>query len=257
MHDVGKPEQVVLTRSLLVELGGLPVLRDVSVDIKAGELTALMGGNGSGKTTLIRALLGLIPHQRGQVELFGTPSTEFHDWSRIGYVPQRGTVNITQATVREVVSTGRLSTRRPFQVATAKDHDHVAAALDNVGLSDRARQPFNQLSGGQQQRVLIARALAHSADLLILDEPFAGVDLSVQASLAELIGTLNASGTTVLVVLHETGALAPLLTNSIVLREGRIVHTGTAPDSFDHYHERIEVDHSSHPLLSGIIKEDH
>lgn len=257
MHGFGKSETVILTRSLLVERGGLPILRDISLDVKAGELTALMGGNGSGKTTFIRALLGLIPHQRGQVELFGVPSTEFNDWSRIGYVPQRGTVNIKQATVKEVVATGRLATRRPFQMATAADHEHVAKAIADVDLTDRAQQPFSQLSGGQQQRVLIARALAHSADLLILDEPFAGVDLHVQASLATLIGNLNAAGTTVLVVLHETGALKPLLTNSIVLREGKVVHTGPAPDSFDHYHERLEVDHTQHPLLSGIIKEDH
>ncbi|HML52053.1 MAG TPA: ABC transporter ATP-binding protein [Propionicimonas sp.] len=251
--QLDQPETAIHTESLLVELGGLPILREVNIDIDRGELTALMGGNGSGKTTLVRALLGLTPHQAGQVELFGVPSESFADWGRIGYVPQRGSVNIKQATVKEVVATGRLSSRKPFLPATARDRARVSQALEQVGLADRSRQPFTQLSGGQQQRVLIARALAHAADLLILDEPFAGVDLTVQASLAELIGELNAAGTTVLVVLHETGALEPLLTNCIVLREGRVVHTGPAPETTDHYHERPEP--LAPPLMSGLIEE--
>lgn len=249
------PDAAIHTTSLGVELGGLPILREISITVNRGELTALMGGNGSGKTTLVRALLGLTPHNAGQVELFGVASDSFTDWGRIGYVPQRGSVNIKQATVKEVVSTGRLSSRKPFIPATSRDRRRVIEALEQVGLADRARTPFTQLSGGQQQRVLIARALAHAADLLILDEPFAGVDLSVQASLAELIGELNAQGTTVLVVLHETGALEPLLTNCIVLREGRVVHTGPTPEVTDHYHER--TDDPPPTLISGLIEETH
>jgi zinc transport system ATP-binding protein len=251
--QLSQPEEVIRTESLLVELGGLPILREVSIQVGRGELTALMGGNGSGKTTLVRALLGLTPHQGGQVELFGTPAAQFHDWQRIGYVPQRGSVSIKQATVAEVVATGRLSTRRPFAPSSTTDRARIAAALEAVGLADRAKRPFTQLSGGQQQRVLIARALAAKVDLLVLDEPFAGVDLGVQDSLATLIGALNSDGTTVLVVLHETGALGPMLTNSIVLREGRVVHVGAPPESSDHYHEQAERSHD--PLLTGLIGE--
>jgi zinc transport system ATP-binding protein len=248
-----QPDSVISTESLLVELGGLPILREISIKVGRGELTALMGGNGSGKTTLVRALLGLTPHQGGQVELFGTPAAQFQDWQRIGYVPQRGSVNIKQATVVEVVATGRLSTRRPFAPSSPKDRARIAAALSAVGLIDYAKRPFTQLSGGQQQRVLIARALACEVDLLVLDEPFAGVDLGVQESLATLIGELNSAGTTVLVVLHETGALGPLLTNSIVLREGRVVHVGAPPESSDHYHEHPERSHDQ--LLTGLMGE--
>jgi zinc transport system ATP-binding protein len=250
---LSQPDSVIRTESLLVELGGLPILREISIEIGRGELTALMGGNGSGKTTLVRALLGLTPHQGGQIELFGQPLRTFRDWQRIGYVPQHGSVNIKQATVKEVVATGRLSTRGPFTPSTAKDRTRISAALEAVGLADRARRPFTQLSGGQQQRVLIARALAGQVDLLVLDEPFAGVDLGIQDSLAKLIGELNATGTTVLVVLHETGALAPLLTSSIVLREGRVIHVGAPPEVADHYHERPEQ--LEKPLISGLIGE--
>ncbi len=253
--QLNRPDLVIRTESLLVELGGLPILREISIEIGRGELTALMGGNGSGKTTLVRALLGLTPHQGGQIELFGQPSQAFRDWQRIGYVPQRGSVSIKQATVKEVVATGRLSTRSPFTPSSAKDRARISAALEAVGLTDRARRPFTQLSGGQQQRVLIARALAGQADLLVLDEPFAGVDLGVQDSLAKLIAELHAAGTTVLVVLHETGALAPLLTNSIVLREGRVIHVGSPPEVADHYHERPDL--PERPLLTGLIGEAH
>lgn len=248
--QLDQPGSVIKTESLLVELGGLPILREVSVAVGPGELTALMGGNGSGKTTLVRALLGLIPHQRGRVELFGTPLESFRDWRRVGYVPQRGAVVIKQATVQEVVASGRSGYRRPFLPLSKADHSQIRAALDEVGLADRAGSPFSELSGGQQQRVLIARALATGAELLVMDEPFAGVDLHVQDDLAALIGQLNKAGTTVLVVLHETGALAPLLTNSIVLREGRVVHTGTPPEHPAPHHELPPADRP--PLLSGI-----
>jgi zinc transport system ATP-binding protein len=251
--SLNQPDSVVHTESLLVELGGLPILREVSIDVGRGELTALMGGNGSGKTTLVRSLLGLTPHQGGRIELFGVPSEEFRDWRRIGYVPQRGSVSIKQATVAEVVATGRLSTRRPFTLTSSTDRARIADALTAVGLTDRARRPFTELSGGQQQRVLIARALASEVDLLVLDEPFAGVDLRVQESLATLLRDLNRAGTTVLVVLHETGALAPLLTNSIVLREGRVIHVGPPPDTADHYHERPQPKEKR--LLTGLIGE--
>jgi zinc transport system ATP-binding protein len=250
-----QPASVVRTESLLVELGGLPILREVSIDIRRGDITALMGGNGSGKTTLVRALLGLTPHQGGQVELFGVPDTEFRDWNRVGYVPQRGTVNIKQATVAEVVATGRLSVRPPFAPASKTDRRRVAQALEQVHLADRMHRPFVDLSGGQQQRVLIARALVGEAELLVLDEPFAGVDLGVQDSLAALIGELNQRGTTVLVVLHETGALTPLLTNAIVLREGRVIHVGTPPSEPDHYHEQDQ--RAEDRLLRGLIGESH
>lgn len=248
--QLDRPGSVISTEALLVELGGLPILREVTVSVAAGELTALMGGNGSGKTTLVRALLGLIPRQSGRIEMFGTPLEKFRDWRRIGYVPQRVEVVIKQATVGEVVASGRAGYRRPFLPLSRADRSQISAALAEVGLADRAGSPFSELSGGQQQRVLIARALATGAELLVMDEPFAGVDLHVQDELAGLIGQLNAAGTTMLVVLHETGALAPLLTNSIVLREGRVVHTGAPPAHPGSHHDRLPE--TTPRLMTGI-----
>lgn len=224
-------------RHLNVQLGGLPILRDVSLTVGAGDIVALMGGNGSGKTTLVRTLLGLLPHQHGSIALFGTPIGEFRDWWRLGYVPQRGTTGIRQATVAEVVATGRLAHRRPFAPASRHDRRVVSATLQRLGLQEVAQRSFTELSGGQQQRVLIARALAGEAELLVLDEPLAGVDLVTQRSLADLIAGLNRDGVTAVIVLHELGPFEGLLTRAVVLREGRVVADGGPPRAGHHGHE--------------------
>jgi zinc transport system ATP-binding protein len=238
---------VLAVEDLSVQLGGLPVLRGISLSVSAGEAVALLGGNGSGKSTLVRTLVGLIPPHRGSVQLFGRPLAEFRQWSRVGYVPQRSTTGMRGAKVREVVASGRLSHRRPFAPRRPEDRRAVAQALEAVGLSDRAGDDLAVLSGGQQQRVLIARALAGRPELLILDEPNAGVDLAHQQVLAGLLGSLIETGTAVLVVLHEVGPLEALINRAIVLSEGRIVHDGAldevAPAHPRPGHEHPHPDH--------------
>ncbi len=233
-------------------LGGQPVLRSVSMDVKAGQLIVLEGANGSGKTTLVRTILGLTAYQQGSVQLFGQELARFRDWFRIGYVPQRASVQLPHATVGEVVSTGRVAARRPFQRATAADRTLVAEALAQVGMADRAHSAYRELSGGQQQRVLIARALASQAELLVMDEPLAGVDVEAQASLAVMLGTLKEGGVTQLIVLHELGALEPLIDRVVVLRDGQVLPPGT-PHTHAHDHEVEWVSHSD-PLLPGTVE---
>ncbi len=209
--------------SLYVSLDGMPILRDVSLHVAASEAVAVLGGNGSGKTTLIRATTGLVPHQEGSVELFGLPIGQFHDWQRLGYVPQHAAMNVSHATVREVVSSGRLSHLKPFQPRRSSDRKAIAEALEQVGLGDRAHWPFRTLSGGQKQRALIARALASKPELLVMDEPFAGVDLHSQGGLSQLLADLRDQGLGLAIVLHELGALAEVLDRSITLCDGRMV----------------------------------
>jgi zinc transport system ATP-binding protein len=217
---------VLSAADVSVELGGLPVLRGITLAVQAGEAVALLGGNGSGKSTLVRALLGLVPLERGSVELFGQPLGSFRRWSSIGYVPQRSTASLSGAKVKEVVASGRLAHRPPFVPPRPADRAAVAHALESVGLSDRAGDRLSVLSGGQQQRVLIARALAGQPELLILDEPTAGVDLAHQSALAEVLSALIEAGTAVVVVLHEVGALGPLIDRAVALREGRVAYDG-------------------------------
>ena len=220
-----------------VSLGGVPILRDVSLTVEPNEVVALLGGNGSGKTTLVRALLRLVPHDRGEISLFGTPLAEFREWRRVGYVPQRASVSMHSTTVRELVSSGTLSTRRPFAPLGRAGRLRVSEVIERVGLASKADDAFVHLSGGQQQRVLIARALVSSPSLLVMDEPFAGVDLATQQRLAELVGSLHSEGMAVLVVLHETEAFASLLSRVVVLREGRVAHDGALESNATHGHE--------------------
>lgn len=222
---------------LHVSLGGNPILDDVDLRVGPAEVVAILGGNGSGKTTLLRAVLGLTPSDAGEVRLFGQPLKEFRQWARVGYVPQRSGLALHSATVREVVTSGRLAHRRPFTPLRAADRAAIAHALDHVGLAGRAEDEIVHLSGGQQQRALIARALVSEPDLLVLDEPLAGVDLPTQEAVADVVAEHARHGLAVLVVLHELGSFAPLLDRAVVLKEGRVVHDGPPLDVGEGGHE--------------------
>ena len=235
---------------LRVSLGGVPILRDVSMRVAAAEMVALLGGNGSGKTTLVRAALGLVAHDRGTIRLFGAPLEEFRDWARIGYVPQRASVTMHSTTVAELIASGTLSRRRPFQPMSRSDRVRVGELIERVGLSAKAHEAFVHLSGGQQQRVLIARALVSKPSFLIMDEPLAGVDLTTQQKLADLVGSLRRDGLAVLVVLHETEALASLIDRAVVLQAGRVIQNGPLTDSA-HAHEHVHPDHRI-PILEEV-----
>jgi zinc transport system ATP-binding protein len=253
---VNAADGVVLeARDTAVTLGGRPIVRDVSLSVGSGEVVALLGANGSGKSTLVKALVGLNPLSGGSVSLFGTPLSRFSDWSRLGYVPQRSAVaQGVPSTVREVVSSGRLSRRRPFVPAGREDRAAVVRALETVDLADRAGHTVSTLSGGQQQRVLVARTLAGEPDLLVLDEPTAGVDHANQHAIAGALGTLAAQGATILVVLHELGPFAPLITRCVVLRDGRLAYDGPPTDGLlggdgHHHHEQPAA-----PLLRPPVR---
>lgn len=210
-----------------VSLGGMPIVRHVSADIAPGEFVALLGANGSGKTTLLRAVLGLVPHQQGSIELFGEQLTGFRSWHRLGYVPQHIDPAMLNSTVREVVATGRLPLRRPFLPPSRRDREAVACAIDAVGLGGKARIQIAHLSGGQRRRALIARALATDPELLVMDEPLAGVDLETQESLAALMHELTATRRlTTVVVLHEPGPFADIVRRTLLLQDGLLTYDG-------------------------------
>ncbi|MCZ9346729.1 metal ABC transporter ATP-binding protein [Streptomyces sp. TRM76130] len=252
-------EPVISLRGVRAELGSRLVLRGIDLTVRHGEVVALLGANGSGKSTAVRTAIGQVPATAGEVELFGTPLRRFRDWARVGYVPQRTTAaGGVPATVTEVVSSGRLSRAR-FGVLRKADHAAVRHALDLVGLADRAKDSVNALSGGQHQRVLIARALAADPELLIMDEPMAGVDLASQEVLAETLRTQTAAGATVLLVLHELGPLEPLIDRAVVLRDGCVLHDGPPPEAVgqhalpghDHVHPHAPGD--AEPIRTGLL----
>ncbi|NLU78969.1 ABC transporter ATP-binding protein [Micromonospora sp. HNM0581] len=224
------PEVITVTHGV-VGYGDRPVLRDVTLTVTAGEVVAVLGANGSGKSTLIRAILGLVPLSAGAVTLFGRPVRRFRQWQRVGYVPQRlGAGGGVPATVGEVVAAGRLARRGILRPPGRVDRAAVAEALDAVGLADRAKDPVATLSGGQQQRTLIARALAGRPELLILDEPTAGVDAASQEAFAGALRDFTSGGGTVLLVAHELGPLRSVIGRAIVVHQGFVVHDGAVPE---------------------------
>ncbi|MFC8423216.1 metal ABC transporter ATP-binding protein [Streptomyces sp. NPDC057236] len=252
-------EPVISLRGVRAELGSRPVLRGIDLTVRRGEVVALLGANGSGKSTAVRSVIGQVPVSAGEIGLFGTPRHRFRDWARVGYVPQRTTAaGGVPATVTEVVSSGRLARTR-FGLFRKADHAAVRHALDLVGMADRAKDSVDALSGGQHQRVLIARALAAAPDLLIMDEPMAGVDLASQEVLAETLRHQVSEGATVLLVLHELGPLEPLIDRAVVLRDGCVLHDGPPPKAVgqhalpghDHVHPHAPA--GTEPIRTGLL----
>ncbi|MEI4271810.1 ATP-binding cassette domain-containing protein [Klenkia sp. LSe6-5] len=216
---MSRPDAPLLAvRGAAVGHDGRAVLGGLDLEVGPGDVVAVRGANGTGKSTLVRTVLGLGGLVRGRVELFGTPLDRFRDWRRVGYVPQRTAVTAGMpVTVRELVATGRLPRLRPWQRFTEADRCGVDCALEGAGLAGDGHRQLAELSGGQHRRALVARALAGDPELLVLDEPTAGVDAAAQQVLAATLAGLSATGVGIVVVLHEVGPLAPVLTRTVSL----------------------------------------
>jgi zinc transport system ATP-binding protein len=237
------------------------VVQGVDLTVHRGEVVAVLGPNGSGKSTLVRGLLGLTDHLGGDVRLFGVPRSQFGEPSRLGYVPQRHTLSASvRATVTEVVATGRLPHHRWWRpvLRSAREAAVIDRALAVVGLGDRAQADVATLSGGQQRRVLIARALVGQPDVLLLDEPTAGVDAANQQVLSTVLERLASGGTTMVIVTHELAALSRVVTRVVVVDHGRVAfdgglaeYTARAPElGHDHHHHHHDDEQS--PARSSL-----
>lgn len=188
------PNSALDVHDLTVSLGGRPVLDGVDLAVAPGENVGLIGPNGAGKTTLLRAVLGLVKPDAGTIR---------QSTGRPGYVPQKHEFTWDfPITVAGAVLNARTATRW-LRGPTRDDRDATAEALDRVGLTDLAARPVGELSGGQRQRVLVARALARRPSLLLLDEPFTGVDVPTQELLTGLLARLAKEGTAVLMTTHD------------------------------------------------------
>jgi zinc transport system ATP-binding protein len=208
------------------------VLDGVSLHVGSGEFVALAGSNGSGKSTLIRVALGLTSPAAGEVRLFGQPPAALRDRWRVGYVPQRPVVvDQLPATVEEVVASGCVARRGWARRPRPHDRGRIERALAVVALAELRRTPIVELSGGQQQRAFIARALASDPELLVLDEPVAGVDADSQDRFRDaLVTRCHEDGVAVLLVSHELGAVADDLDRLVLLRGGTVAFDGLPGD---------------------------
>jgi zinc transport system ATP-binding protein len=221
------PTPLIEAEHVSFSYGDGPVLDDVSLAIAHGEFVALVGPNGSGKSTLLKILLGLIQPDAGRVRIFGTAPERFNERWRLGYVPQRPELTSEiPATVEEVVAAGRLPRRGWWRRMRPADQEAVRHAVGSVALGDLRSRPVGELSGGQQQRTFIARAFASEPDLLVLDEPIAGIDRESQARFRDSLTHLVAEhGAGVLLVSHELSAVASDLDRVVVLKQ-RVIFDG-------------------------------
>ncbi|MBW8825185.1 MAG: metal ABC transporter ATP-binding protein [Acidobacteria bacterium] len=247
-------EPVVSLHGVSFAYGAAEVLSDIDLEVRPGEFVALVGPNGSGKSTLLRLLLGLLRPQAGEIELFGGPPDALRSRHRLGYVPQRpGLANDLTASVADVVAAGLLSRGRWWARRPGRQHQAIDRALTAVSLADRRHERIRDLSGGQQQRAFIARALAADPELLVLDEPVAGVDAESQRQFREsLLHLVRERGGTVLLVSHELGAVADVLDRVVVLKRtvrfdgppaelsGTGVHLGVHDSDLPFWLEQVE-----------------
>ncbi len=217
-------ETALSARGLACGYRHVPVLRDVDLEIPAGELTVLVGPNGCGKTTLIRTLCGLLPPLDGDIRIGGRPMRSLsvrERARRAAYVPQME-APVPGYTVRQTAWTGRFARLGWFSPGTAEDDRAVADALAAVGLEGDAERPAAELSGGEFRRLLIARALAQEAPVFFLDEPEAHLDAGHQAEILGLLRRLARGGTAVAATIHDLN-LASLWADRVgVLSAGRV-----------------------------------
>lgn len=202
---------IVRVRHVQLYRDGQEVLRDVNLDVGGGEILGIVGPNGGGKTSLLRLLLGLDRPSSGDVELFGGPVARFREWHRIGYIPQHAVAFDPNfpATVRETVLLGRVASRGAFRWFRTEDHEVARRAIDLCGLSGLEGRRVGALSGGEKQRVFIAKAIAARPDLLVMDEPTAGVDPESERRFYDLLGRLKEElGLTVIFVSHDLGVVS-------------------------------------------------
>ncbi|MBA1432698.1 MAG: metal ABC transporter ATP-binding protein [Epsilonproteobacteria bacterium] len=198
-------------KNLSFVVHGQTILQNINLQVFHGEYIAIIGPNGGGKTTLIRMLLGLEEPTSGEIRLFGKKLKHFKEWHKIGYVPQRASYVDANfpATVEDIVNMGRIAKRGIFAGMSQEDREIVQDAMQKMDIADLKDKMVGTLSGGQRQRVMIARALASSPEILILDEPNTGVDIVSQQRFYKLLATLNKEeGITILFITHDIGVIA-------------------------------------------------
>jgi len=208
----------IVVENLTVSYGPRPALLDVSLRIEPGLLVGVIGPNGAGKSTLIKAILGFVKSDIGSVRILGAPAQAAK--GRVAYVPQRGTVDWDYPiTVKEVAMMGRYGHVPWWREPTPRDHEIVAEALDMVRMSEFGNRQIGQLSGGQQQRVFMARALAQGSDILLLDEPFAGVDAATERAILDVLERARAAGRTLVVVHHDLTTAAEYFDRLVLIKQ--------------------------------------
>jgi len=197
---------------------GHTALVDASFAVPTGTITALVGMNGSGKSTLFKAIMGFVPVAGGSITVLGQPVREALKRNVVAYVPQSEDIDWNfPVLVEDAVMMGRYGRMNWLRRARREDHEAVDAALERVGMSDYRKRQIGELSGGQKKRVFLARALAQDGRVILLDEPFTGVDVKTEDAIIQLLGALRAEGRVMLVSTHNLGSVPEYCDRAVLL----------------------------------------
>lgn len=215
-----------------VRYGNNIALADATIKIPYHSFTGVIGMNGAGKSTLFKAIMGLVTPQTGTVTICGDDPYTAQKHGHVAYVPQSELVDWDfPVSVYEVVMMGRIGTQNIFKTPSKEDHAAVQKGLERVNMTDFKNRQIGELSGGQKKRVFVARALAQGADILLLDEPFAGLDATTEKSLIALLITLQESGKTIIIATHDLLSL-PDTCDHVALVKSTIIGFGPTKEVF-------------------------
>ena len=214
-------ESGIITSDLTVNYNnGTTALRNVSFEIPTGTITALVGVNGAGKSTLFKALMGFIPTVKGEISILGQSVKSALKENFIAYVPQAEEVDWSfPVLVQDVVMMGRYGHMGFFRKTRQQDILEVERALNRVGMTDFKDRQIGELSGGQRKRVFLARALAQKSKIILLDEPFTGVDVKTETAIIKLLGEMRKEGKIMLVSTHNLGSVPEFCDRTILIKE--------------------------------------
>ncbi|MEM9205680.1 MAG: manganese/iron ABC transporter ATP-binding protein [Pseudomonadota bacterium] len=211
---------------------GHTALRDATFAVPRGSISALVGVNGAGKSTLFKAMMGFVPVSSGEISILGGSVKEALKRNLVSYVPQSEEVDWSfPVLVKDVVMMGRYGHMNMFRIARAEDRRAVDRALDRVGISDLRDRQIGELSGGQKKRVFLARALAQDGQVILLDEPFTGVDVNTEETIIALLSELRDEGRVILVSTHNLGSV-PEFCDRTVLVKGTVLAHGLTSEVF-------------------------
>ncbi|WEJ33159.1 manganese/iron ABC transporter ATP-binding protein [Devosia sp. SD17-2] len=211
---------------------GTTALKHASFTSPRGSITALVGVNGAGKSTIFKAIMGFVPVVSGSISILGQDGQKAQRNNLVAYVPQAEEVDWNfPVLVEDVVMMGRFGHMNFLRIPRSVDRDKVAAALARVDMSDYAKRQIGELSGGQKKRVFLARALAQEGEVILLDEPFTGVDVKTEDSIIALLRALRDEGKVILVSTHNLGSV-PEFCDRTVLVKGTVLAYGPTPEVF-------------------------
>ncbi|GAP03412.1 Mn/Zn ABC transporter ATPase [Fructobacillus pseudoficulneus] len=221
---------MIKVRDMTVAYDSAPVFTNLSIQFEPGKITGIIGPNGAGKSTMIKGLLGLTSKQSGTATLADQPIAK--QLKRIAYVEQRAALDLTfPINVSDTVLTGTYPNLGLFKVPGKQEEEAALAALTDVKLAEFSQRQISELSGGQLQRVFVARAIVQDADVIILDEPFVGIDMKSEADIMAILKKWRAAGKTIIVVNHDLNKVTTYFDDLVIINHG-VVAQGQTQEVF-------------------------